>query len=469
MSKSKKYNIKTIPTNDGKAHYTEDGFINLTTMLGVYGKDKSVSGVPVYTPVDKRLLEELYSSDDIANKIVERLPKDGLREWIEFSNLDKEIEAKLNDIIKKLDLKSKLQEAWSTARLYGGAGIFINFGEAINGDARKKLIKPVNTNSIRSVKSLAVLDRHKLKSGSLVIEDITDPLFGFPVSYEITTDQSMLHVHSSRIVRFEGAKLPSDLFKKNKYWNDSVLTKIFQIISNFNQSHGSIANMILDFRVSIIKLKNLFQMVAQGDEKKVKERMELIKMQKSVISMVLLNEGEEFEQNTTSLAGVKDIIQQINDRMVAASGYPHTILLGESPSGMAATGESELRDYYDSVAQEQEAVLRKPLEKIFEYIFLSKEGPTNGKIPENFDFEFVSLWQMSEEERAKMELDVAKKDEIYIANGVLDPDEVAISRYGGKDFSQDTKLRPKRVEGIKERNGEELLEGEMSMELESQQ
>lgn len=445
-----------------------DGWVNTITGLNMLNKDKARGGKVYSVQLSQVEAEEFYAGDDLARKIVDRLPKDGMRKGIEFCNLEEDIESKLNDYCKKIDIYSKLLDAWIVARLYGGAGIFINFIEPRNGNDFSYLSKPVNESTIKGIKSLTVFNRYELSTSLSLNNDITSENFGLPEYYELNsqsgTSANLIRIHSSRIIRVNGAKLPSRLFQNNNYWDGSVLSSIFQNVSNYNQAYQTAATTLLDFRISIIRLKNLFEMVASGNEQKVKDRMELMKMQKSVLSMVLLNEGEDYENHTHSLAGIKDILDKLDNHLVAASGYPHTILLGESPSGMASTGNSELTDYYDHVGQEQNRVIRKPMNDIFKYIFLAKDGPTKGKYPDNFDFNFKSLWQLDDVERAKMELDIAKKDEVYIQNGVLDPDEVAMSRFGGKEFSLDTKLSENRLNDLINGNEGDMSEGEVSLE-----
>jgi len=424
-----------------------DGWINLMTGLGVRGKDKSTHGTVISRVLSQEYAEDLYSGDDISRKIVDRLPYDGMRKFIEFENLDSKTKMSMNEYSNKLGLRAKVKEAWVQSRLYGGSAIFMNFSETSkNGSDLSYLETPVNERSILDIKSLVVLNRYELQPSVNIISDITSPMFGMPESYRVTPQSGGASgtinaiIHHTRLIRFEGAYLPTRKFVENQYWHDSVLSSIFQVISSYNQSYQSASSTLADFRISIIKLKNLFEMVASGNEELVKKRMELLNLQKSVLSMVLLNEGEDFEQKIHSLSGIKDVLDKIDQRLIAASGYPHTILLGESPSGLGATGNSEIRDYYDTVSQQQEYVLRSPLEKLFNYIFLCKNGPSRGVFPEGANFKFCNLWQITDTERAKMELDVAKKDEIYISNQVLTPDEVTKSRFGGSDFSQDTRL-----------------------------
>lgn len=436
-----------------------DGWRNILTGLNIFGKDKILSGVPTSIILKRGMADELLASDAIATKIVERIPKDGTREWIEFKNIDQEIQEELNVIIKKLNLKTLVRQAWIDARLYGGAAFILNVD-----DRSSNFDEPLNLRTLRSVNSLVLMNRYELQANTTDLEeDLASPNFGLPEFYDLTPEGSSaknFKIHNSRLIRFEGEKLPVRLFINNQFWNDSVLSKLFNTLSRFNQSHDALSQIIIDFRISVLKLKNLFQAVSAGKDKAVQKRLELIQETKSNMSMMLLGNEDEFQQVTHSMQGVKDVMSEIDKKMVADSGYPHTILLGESPSGLGATGESELRDYYDTVGQEQETVIRRPLETIFNLIFLSKDGPTGGKIPEKFEFDFKPIFKLTEESRAKMELDVASKDKIYIENGVLDPDEVVNSRYGGKDFSQDTIVDPIRLKEIQDQQSGDPTETE---------
>lgn len=57
-----------------------------------------------------------------------------------------------------------------------------------------------------------------------------------------------------------------------------------------------------------------------------------------------------------------------------ASRIPVTKLFGRSPAGMNATGESDLRNYYDYVDTLREAKLRPILEKLLPVLAMSAWG-----------------------------------------------------------------------------------------------
>jgi len=431
-----------------------DGWLNTMTRVGDINSDKSVNARPVFKRSVQKNLEILYSADDMARKIVDRIPSDGMRMGIELQNLDKEIENKTEELLKSLQVNEKFLNAWQFSRLYGGAGLFVNFGERVDGDSKQILATELNKNTITEVRSLTLFNRFELETNDTAVVDITSPQFGLPKMYRLqpqSTGSNTFTIDQSRIIRFEGLELPTELFRENDFWHDSVLNKTFNPISKYNQVNDSVAIILLDLRVAIVKMDNLNQKIAGGEEgrKTITDKLQLIKLQKSVMSLIGIDKDDEFDYKTHNVGGIDKLVDKAIQRLVASSDMPHTILLGESPSGLSATGQSEFRDYYDFVFQEQERVLRPAYNQLFEYIFLSKQGPTKGKIPEGFSFKFVPLWQMNDVDRSKMELDVAKKDQIYIDMNVLTEAEVALSRYGGDEFSQETMLSPEKLEQFK--------------------
>ena len=60
--------------------------------------------------------------------------------------------------------------------------------------------------------------------------------------------------------------------------------------------------------------------------------------------------------------------------MAGAAEIPATKLFGRSPQGMNSTGEADLRNNYDLIAQMQERMLRPALEKLLPVMAISCWG-----------------------------------------------------------------------------------------------
>jgi phage-related protein (TIGR01555 family) len=95
-------------------------------------------------------------------------------------------------------------------------------------------------------------------------------------------------------------------------------------------------------------------------------------------------------------------------------------LLGLSPSGFNATGESDIRNYYDHILSQNELILRKGIKKALDVLQVVEFG----EIDPNIDFEFNSLWSMDEAQQA----DIDSKNTATILsiyeNQVIDADTV---------------------------------------------
>jgi hypothetical protein len=154
----------------------------------------------------------------------------------------------------------------------------------------------------------------------------------------------------------------------------------------------------------------------------------------------------------------------------ADTGYPITRLFGVSPAGMNATGESDMRNYYDKVRSRQQRVLKPMLLRVVQIISEWQ------KLPEPF-IEFRPLKQMSEKEQAELEKLLADKDQVvattyktYIDMGAMEPYEARYLQFGDSldkiPVSEEEALPPvetvsEEEDGKEENNaGKEGAEGE---------
>ncbi|HEX5034159.1 MAG TPA: DUF1073 domain-containing protein [bacterium] len=436
MAKSKA--IKTTKKQAGKpSALRQDGWKNILTNLGKVGKDKRMGARPDFTLVGQGTIEAAFQSDDIFGKVVERPPREMLRKG--YCLKIPEDESNLGEAIlersEAFSLKKKLESALCWSRLYGGSGILV-------GINKQKPEDPLNLKNIPQVEYLTVLDRYQLSSTDGVQLDVTQENFGLPEYYSVSGGGSGLvsRVHHSRIIRFQGVEMPYNLMAANDYWGESVLTRLFNALRNFHTGHDSAATLLADFAQAIFKMKNLSEMISGGDEALVQKRLELVALTSSIINAIIIQDDEEYERKTTSVAGLSDLLDRINRRLVAATDMPHTVLLGESPSGLGATGNSEMTHWYDQLASEQQSKLKPALIKLMDIFFAEKFGPAKGKIPKKYEIVFNPLWQMDEKEVVTIRKTQADADKIYIDSGVLDPDEVAKSRFGGGEYSIETKV-----------------------------
>jgi phage-related protein (TIGR01555 family) len=416
-----------------------DSWVNVLTGLGMANRDKLTGATVQKSFLNQTTLDALYQSDDVAARIVDRDADDMCREGFEIKILDGDpalADAAMVEFDKLCGL-DKFNKALKWANLYGTGMLYVGM---LKGDPNK----PIEQDIGKPIEYVAVIDRYMLTTSGNVTEDLKSKNFGYPETYQLITGKlgsaatAGATFHWSRACRFDGKELSSSLLQSNSYFGDSVLSSIYNCIRNYNQVMESSALIVQDFSQTVFKLKNLSDMIASGDVSKVLKRFELVNRTASICNMLVIEDGEEFEKKTPALGGIDVLIKAVGNRLVSATSMPHTILLGESPSGLGATGNSEKVDWYDYIRNQQEKKMRPALTKIFDLIFSTKGGISKGKIPK-YQISFNALWQMDDKELAEIRELMSRADGNYIDRGVVTPDEVANSRFGG-DYSLDTDL-----------------------------
>ncbi|WP_448510956.1 anti-CBASS protein Acb1 family protein [Immundisolibacter sp.] len=421
-----------------------DGWTNVLTAIGIKGRDKRMSAAVTWERSTREDNNHFYSADDIAGLIVDIVPEDAMSKGYKLTGMDAEQEKKVKARLKELHFDERVLEAAKLARIQGGAGIV-----KITEDA--KLEYPVPTN--KKILALNVADRWELQINSTDIDgEITSPNFRNPIQYNLQINESSSNVfqpvHYSRVARFDGAYLPRQIMKQNGYWGDSILTKLLNPIRNYQISHDAAAVTIQDFDVPVLKLQNLAEMMAADGDEKILKRLELVNLSKSIAKMIVLDaEKEDFEHKARNVTGMKDVLEKIESRLVTATKMPRNRLFGESSGGMGSTGDAENSNWYDFIENYQANYLKPKMLEIVQHVLISEFPQIKAT---EVDIEFNPLWQMSEKETVETRKAQAETDKIYLEAGVIDPTEVANSRFGGDKYSIETQID----ESLRETTGE---------------
>ena len=92
--------------------------------------------------------------------------------------------------------------------------------------------------------------------------------------------------------------------------------------------------------------------------------------------------------------------------------------------------------------------IKRPLRQIYELVMACSEGPWKGKEPpEDWEITFRPTYTPTEDEQAELRTKVATADSQYITAKVLQPNEVALARFGKPRFSLDTTLLNRNPDG----------------------
>jgi len=397
-----------------------DSLQNLLTGLGVDGFDKSVGSKFFDMKLTDRELEDAYSSDWLVAKVCNLPPFDMTREWRTMNgSMDANQLQKWHAMECKLNLRAKFKEAMTWGRVYGGAGIVIS----VDDGHKHEPWLPLDINNIKqnSLSFLIVTDKQYLHVGNIDNDPFSEN-YGYPDTYRMAP--SSVEIHHTRIVRFEGLALPLQARRRNRYWGKSIVEALYSALLRAAEVQESIGTLIHESTVDIIRIPDLMQMLSNAEtEAQLVKRFGVAKMQKSVNRMLLMDKEEEYEQVSQTFTGLTDIIEKYLSIVGGAADIPITRLLGSSPAGMNSTGDSDIRNYYDMLSARQEVDLRPKLEYLDNIIYRSLFGSE----PEHnsLTFEFNPLWQMSEQEKADLQMARSTRDTAYLADNIVNEAIVA--------------------------------------------
>lgn len=405
-----KRNVKSVDAALAMTrHPVGDGLENVVAGLGTDRDKRSYSVWADPLILTRQELENMYRGSWLAKKIVNAVADDMTREWLHVTFDGEELGTTIEQAEKRFALKRKTNEALKWSRLYGGAVIII-------GTRDRNLAKPLDVKNVRKgdLRYLHVVDRWRLSPAGSLNRDLESPNFGMPDSYVLA--ESTVQVHHTRVLRFNGEKLPYFAWLRNAMWDDSVLQHVMDSLMNCDTTTQAIATMMFESNVDVVKSEGLADVLARKDgEAVLTKRFQVAALLKSFNRMLLLDGTESYEKKQNSFANLDKVIQQFMIDVSGAADIPMTRLFGTSATGMNATGDNDVRNYYDMVSAKQEAELRPQLEYLYEVLVRSELG----HMPEDFRFDFNPLWQLSETEQATVEKTRAERDQVYLNAGVV--------------------------------------------------
>jgi phage-related protein (TIGR01555 family) len=379
-----------------------DGYNNFTAKLGL--NTENLSSIATYTlgnliSRNHVQLESIYRTSWIAGQVIDTVAEDMTKEGIMMmSKLSPDDIQKMSASLTELGIWQKLCSTIKWARLYGGAIAVMLIDGA-------DYTKPFDVTKVRkdSFKGLAVFDRWQLEPSYNELVTELGPDMGKPKFYTILPameTMSTIKVHYSRVVRLEGIEMPYYQKKYDNLWGMSVIERMLDRLMAFDSATQGAAQLIYKAHLRVVQIDGLRQALAMGGktESAVIKQFQYIRLMQSNEGITLLDKNDTFTPHSYTFAGLAEMLIQFGQQISGAVNIPLVRLFGQSPSGFNS-GEADLRNYYDNVGKLQETMLRMPVHKILETLCMS----VNGKpLPDDFEFDFNSLWQPSEVEKSQI-------------------------------------------------------------------
>ena len=384
----------------------QDAFSNPLFRLG-WGSQSPLEATeyPLTRMTDNyALLNSLYRDNWVVQNVVGLMVDDMLREWYKLNgSYTPEALDALDKVERDTRLRERINEGLRWGRLYGGAAGLIMI------DGQNDLSKPLDVDMIYpgSFKGLYILDRWQgvTPNMGLVFEG-GDPV---PESYSITDadGNTVVNVHHSRVVRFIGRDLPYLERVAEMYWGESEVEALYKDVVAHDNVSANMAALTFQANINTMEVKGLEQLFSIGSTQAQRRFWNVMQAQsvlRSNFGTQLVEEGNKITNTQYTFTGLQEVYESMCLNLCGASHYPMTKLFGRSPAGMNATGESDLKNYYDYVDSQREAKVRPVLQKLLPVLAMSAWGT----IPDDLDFTFSPLWTPTATETAEIALKKAQ-------------------------------------------------------------
>lgn len=388
-----------------------------------------------------QLFDNLYRASWLSEKLCTVVADDMTDKWREFEHDNPQYVEARQDFEDENEIASIIREVIWQSRLYGGAAVF----PIIKGNF-DKLDQPFDLSSVKknSLIGFHVLTKYDFAPAGGINRDILQPprLFGDYLYYKLIriqtaysagigaglTDVEPINdsgadstptIHTTRIIKFLGKELPYYQKFFCGGWGDSVLTPLLDKIPAIDEAFALLYLFFDEFNIDEYKIQGLANIVnnSSGDDlfKKYKSMRE--RMRDTKVRFVDANDTLNRNQ-LSSIAGLHSIFESMINYVVAATGIPISRLLGTSIKGFG-TGENELVQYYDLIAQNQTKIkyqLRIIDEIIERHLFGKKV---------NIKYKFISKRELTEEQKAEIKNKNAATFASYVTARVMTPKIVA--------------------------------------------
>lgn len=402
---------------------TNDSFQNMTARVGLQAEN--IQSKSTYTndfiSRNRQVLESAYRTSWIAAAAVNAIADDMTREGVTLlGDLDVEVEENIERMATKLKVWQGLNSTVRWARLYGGAvGLLMIDGQDVSTPLRMDAVAK------DQFKGIYVLDRWMLQPTlNDVITDMT-PDLGKPKFYDTIQDAQFglpqLHIHHSRVIRMEGMELPYYQRMAENGWAQSVLEALWDRLIAFDSTTEGAAQLVYKAHLRTFTVENLREIIAVGGRQMdaLMKQIDMIRQYQSNEGMTLMDDTDKFEAHSYTFSGLADMVGVFAEQVSGALGIPLVRLFGQTPKGLNATGDAEIRQYYDNVRVNQERMMRSGVLKVYELLYRSTTGDAP---PEGFDIEFAPLWTPSDQDKATINSSITSAIVQASEAGIIDRD-----------------------------------------------
>ncbi len=404
----------------------------------------------IYTSVNPTAIltyeegDNLFRSSTVLYNLVTRLPEQVFEnfsgwDFAGVDDMDSVLAADFTSWLEERGFWESLLEACVMARLTGDGFLVMGLvdGHAADEPVEGKL-KDIDFFIPKSQVVVKPIGRYVMNPEHFYVTKYTDDardskLEGFKI-------------HNDRILRIPGKRLYGETLRAAGGLNDSVIQPAYQAFCDWEASNADARNMMSQHSLFAYGVKGLAAKSSKQDANSLQNRFLSIMMGMNVMKGLPYDKDmEDVSFISRNFSGVDSLLEQAREVLLAACDLPKYVLL-QSTSGTAfsESGLSERLAFEQIVQRYQKLTILPIIKKLIAYCTQVKGCPIYGK--KNIVPVFNSSIVLSDLEQAVLYEQLSRADAAYIASGVLTPQTVALSRFGGDSLGMTIQLRDEDLE-----------------------
>lgn len=341
-----------------------------------------------------------YKRNGIFKRIIDEPVDNALRNWIEIKAENQDDIKLYNSIFGEMSLKTHISKAFKMTRLFGSAIFILNF----NDD--KELSEPVDFDDVADF-DISFVARY----GNFMpyfTDNLLQPDYYYLTKNVNTKDEGCLNIHPDRVILMLNDPLYDDVYRK---YNQSTTNVVKKYIVKLEYLYNAVSKIIDMSMIDILKFnsENFLNSNNGSLIKEIQERISLISRGRSINKMIGITDKDDIKRIEANLNNFTDLIQKFQEELCSAADIPVQILFGGQMKGAIggnAAGDNLMDIYYNKIESKQQIILRPVLDQFFS--IASKVF----KLDKIENFEFKALYQMSEMDKIKLEIEKLNLEKI---------------------------------------------------------
>lgn len=480
MSETNEVRAEIVRANSGAIIDTGasprwDGWENVIFGIGGWRDPSSQTHFRQGGVISDQEIEGVMAQEHFGAKVVEALPKHAMRPgWDLAVEGDPQEAAALRTAYareeRRLLVRQKMKQGAFWGRAFGGAVTWIG------ADDGRDPQEPIDETALRNIEFLHTFDRRYVFIWSYY-QNPAHPKYGEPQHYRLLptplpalsisplgassfTTQALRGidvigalVHESRILRWPGQDTTFQRRLLLRGWDDSVLERSWDALKQVGEDFAGKSTLLGRISQPVYKLKDLYGMASGKLKEVLAARMSTLDLSRSRSRAILLDTAEDFMNVTQPLGGMSELMDRGLQRLASSANMPLSVLIELATGGNVAASEADVDRWDDQAESWRDDELRTRHEYLARLVLLSKEGPTQGVLPEHWGIKYRPLRRVRQTEASTVRKTNAEAAAIAIDKGIAPPEAYALAWFTSEGGG-DPQLDPKEVEAALARRRE---------------